>query len=80
VARHAVKYAGLDHMITIKIGDALDFDLQNATVATTYLYPPLLAKLSPKLKSLRVVASPYHSIPGLSMTQVGDIWIYRNGG
>ncbi len=80
VARHAVKNAGLDHMITIKIGDALDFDLQNATVATTYLYPPLLAKLSPKLKSLRVVASPYHSIPGLSMTQVGDIWIYRNGG
>jgi hypothetical protein len=77
VARHAVKNAGFDHMITIKIGDALDFDFTEATVATTYLYPPLLAKLSPKLKPLRVVASPYHEIPGLSMTQIGDIWIYR---
>ncbi len=80
VARHAVRNAGLDHMITIKIGDALAFDPEPATVATTYLYPPLLAKLSPKLKSLRVVASPYHEVPGLPMTRQGDVWIYRNGG
>lgn len=80
VARQAVKDAGLDHMITITTGNATAFDPRTATVATTYLYPQLLAKLSAKLKQLRVVASPYHPISGLPMTQIGDVWIYRNGG
>lgn len=80
VARRRVKEAGFSHLIHIETGDALEFDLSRATVATAYLYPPLLAKLSPKLKSLRVVGSPYHQVPGLPMTQVGDIWIYSNGG
>lgn len=80
VARHNVNKAGLSHLIRIETGDALEFDLSRATVATTYLYPPLLAKLSPKLRSLRVVGSPYHEVPGLPMTQIGDVWIYRNGG
>lgn len=79
-ARRAVKAAGLEHMIIIKINDAKWFDARLATVAVTYLYPQMLAKLSEKLKPLRVVASPYHPIPGLPMTRNGDIWIYRNGG
>lgn len=80
VARENVQRSGLSELITVETGDVLEFDLSRATVATTYLYPPLLAKLSPRLKSLRVVGSPYHEIPGLPMTQTGDVWIYRNGG
>lgn len=80
VARQNVQAAGLNHLISIETGDALAFDPKRATAATTFLYPPLLAKLSPKLKALRVVASPYHEVPGLQMTQHGDLWIYRNGG
>lgn len=79
VARQNVQRSGLSELITVETGDALEFDMSRATVATTYLYPPLLAKLSPKLKSLRVVGSPYHEVPGLPMTQYGDVWIYRNG-
>lgn len=77
VARANVGREGLHHLITIETGDALEFDLNRVTCATCYLYPPLLAKLSPKLKSLRVVASPYHQIPNLEMTQIGDIWIAK---
>lgn len=77
VARANVGREGLHHLITIETGDALEFDLNRVTCATCYLYPPLLAKLSPKLKSLRVVASPYHQIPDLEMTQIGDIWIAK---
>lgn len=77
VARNAVKAAGLDNLVTIETGDALEFDLSRATAATAFLYPPLLAKLSPRLTSLRVVASPYHEIPGLPMKKIGDVWIYR---
>jgi len=79
LARENVRRHGFSELITVETGDALEFDLSRATVATTYLYPPLLAKLSPKLKSLRVVGSPYHEVPGLPMTQYGDVWIYRNG-
>ncbi len=79
VARENVQRHGFSELITVETGDALEFDLSRATVATTYLYPPLLAKLSPKLKQLRVVGSPYHEVPGLPMTQFGDVWIYRNG-
>ena len=77
VARRNVKAAGLDHLITIEVGDVQNFDMQRVTVATAYLYPPLLAKLAPKLKRARVVASPYHEIPGLAMAKVGEVWIYR---
>lgn len=77
VARRNVRSAGLSHLITIETGDALEFDLGRVTVATTYLYPPLLAKLADRLKFLRVVASPYHEIPGLPMIQIGDVWVYH---
>lgn len=77
IARRNVRSAGYERLVTIETGDVLEFHMNRVTCATTYLYPPLLAKLSPMLKSLRVVASPYHEVPGLAMTQVGDVWTYR---
>lgn len=77
VATRAVKAAGVSHLVTIETGDALEFDTQRATAVTAYLYPPLLEKLSVKLRGKRVVASPYHEIPGLAMVQYGDLWLYR---
>lgn len=78
VARANVRREGLHHLITIETGDALEFDTSRVSVATCYLYPPLLAKLAPKLKSLRVVASPYHQIPGLDGQVLhGECWIRR---
>lgn len=79
LARKNVEAAGLGHLVTIETGDALEFDAGRITAATTYLYPPLLEKLAPRLAGLRVVGSPYHEIPGLSMTQFGDVWIARKG-
>ena len=78
VARRNVRAAGLDHLVTIETGDVLEFDMRRITVATAYLYPPLLAKLSSKLKSKRVVASPYHDVPGLAMTKIDNVWIHKN--
>lgn len=78
-ARRNVRAAGLEHLVTIETGDALEFDTGRCTVASAFLYPPLLAKLGPRLKGLRVVASPYHEIPGLKMSRSGDVWIYRGG-
>lgn len=78
VARQKVKEAGLEHLITVETGDALNFDTNRITVATAYLYPPLLEKLSEKLKRVRVAASPFHEVPGLQMAQIGDVWVTRN--
>lgn len=75
-AVQAVKDAGLSHLVKIETGDALDFDTTRVTAVTAYLYPPLLAKLAPKMMQVRVAASPYHQVPGLDMTQIGDVWIY----
>lgn len=76
VASQAVKAAGVSDLVTIEIGDALDFDVTRVTAVTAYLYPSLLAKLAPKMMQVRVAASPYHQVPGLDMQQVGDVWIY----
>jgi hypothetical protein len=78
LARRNVKEAGFDHLVTIETGDALEFDLSRVTTATAYLYPPLLEKLSEKLKQVRVAASPFHEVPGLQMAQIGDVWVTRN--
>ena len=72
-----VKTAGFSHMVSIETGDAKKFDASRVTAITAYLYPTLLAELSPKLKSVRVVGSPFHKIPGLAMVQSGDVWVYR---
>lgn len=77
LARRNVQSAGYQHLVTVETGDALEFDFSRVTVATAFLYPPLLEKLAPKLRGLRVVASPFHQVPGLPMVQTGDVWIYR---
>lgn len=76
-ARQAVASAGLDGKIRIITGDAREFDPQahGVTAITVYLYPELLKQLAPKLKSARVVASPFHEVPGLGMSRRGDVWI-----
>ena len=76
VAVQAVKDAGVSDLVTIETGDALEFDTTRVTAVTAYLYPPLLAKLAPKMMQVRVAASPYHQVPGLDMQQVGDVWVY----
>ena len=78
-SRECIRDAGLADRITIITGDALDFDFtkHNVTAAVAYLYPPLLAKLSSKMKACRIVATPYHAVPGLPMTQTNDVWMYR---
>jgi predicted RNA methylase len=79
VARQNVAAAGVSDLVTIEVGDALDFDMGRITVATTYLYPPLLAKLSHSLKGIRFVASPFHPVPGLPMYRIGSAWYYESG-
>lgn len=76
-ARQAVSAAGLSGKIQIITGDARQFDPQSygVTAITVYLYPELLVQLAPKLKSARVVASPFHEVPGLNMSRRGDVWI-----
>ena len=80
-ARRRVKAAGLADQITIITGDALQFDpdQHGVTAITAYLYPELLRQLLPKFKRDRimVVATPYHEVPGLSMTQHGEVFVWR---
>lgn len=78
-ARRCVAEAGLAHKIEIITGDILEFDpaKYGVTAVTAYLFPELLAKLSDKFSTARVVASPYHEIPSLPMMRLGDVWIYR---
>lgn len=79
VARQVVIDAGVSDMVTIETGDALEFDASRATVITAYLYPTLLESLIPKFNSVRAMTSPYHPVPGLAMTQIGDVWLYASG-
>ena len=74
-ARRNVNASGVGHLITIETGDARDFDATRATAITAYLYPELLDELAPKMRSVRVAASPFHEVDGF--TQVGDVWIHR---
>jgi len=80
-ARRRVKAAGLTDRITIITGDALQFDpdQHGVTAVTAYLYPELLRQLLPKFKRDRimVVATPYHEVPGLAMTQHGEVFVWR---
>ena len=77
IAREEVRKAGFSSVIRIVTGDARLFDTSEATVITAYLYPTLLEELRGKMATARVVASPFHEVPGLEMTQYGDVWIYR---
>lgn len=80
-ARRSVADAGLSGRVEIITGDALDFDPESrgVTAIVAYLYPELLAQLAPKFRQpgVRVVVTPFHQVPGLTMQHAGDVWAYR---
>lgn len=73
-----VRLAGLTDKISITIGDARNFDTRRwgVTALYAYLYPELLAELRSKFDGVRVGVTPYHSVDGLEMTQVGDLFVF----
>jgi protein-L-isoaspartate O-methyltransferase len=79
-ARRAVSEAGVDSLVTIITGDALDFRPKDygVTAIVCYLYPDLLEKLTPQVRQAGVAISPWHAVPGLPMTREGDLWIWRD--
>ena len=80
-ARRNVAAAGLSGQIEIIEGDALDFNPQRygVTAITAYLFEELLEQLRPIIQQARVAATPFHKVPGLAMTNHGDVWLYRRG-
>lgn len=50
-ARDNVRRAGLEHLVEIREGDALEADLSDATVVTVFLFPEINARLAPKLRA-----------------------------
>ena len=80
-ARRRVLDSGLSKHISIITGDALEFDpgRHQVTAISAYLYPELLSQLTPVFKhpGVRVVVTPYHQVPGIPMSQTGDVWTYR---
>ena len=80
-ARRNVAAAGLSGQIEIIEGDALDFNPQRygVTAITAYLFDELLEQLRPVIQQARVAATPFHKVPGLAMTNHGDVWLYRRG-
>lgn len=80
LAKANVASAGLSNSITILQGDVREFDFEKYGVKKVfvYLYEDLLEELSPKLKTMDVVVSPYHKIPNLDMVKTGELWVWRN--
>ncbi len=80
-ARASVLASGLSGSIQIITADALEFNPSQyaVTAITAHLYEPLLEKLVPQFRQagVRVVASPYHQVPGLAMQQENGVWIHR---
>jgi precorrin-6B methylase 2 len=78
-ARQLVEKNGLSSRIEILTGDALQFDPEEykVTAITAYLYPDLLERLKDKMQSAKVIVCPFHQIPGMEMTKVGDVWVAR---
>ena len=74
-ARLYVEHAGLSDRIEIITGDATKVNVK-ADVGTGYLFPDVLAKLAPKIRQLKRFASFAHEVPGLSMQQTGDVFVY----
>jgi hypothetical protein len=76
-ARRRVKDAGLDGQIVIITGDAREFvpERYGVTAITAYLYPELLQQLVPVFKRAKVVATPYHKVPGMPMTESDGVWM-----
>eukprot|EP00617_Octactis_speculum_P026617 CAMPEP_0185767870 /NCGR_PEP_ID=MMETSP1174-20130828/45613_1 /TAXON_ID=35687 /ORGANISM="Dictyocha speculum, Strain CCMP1381" /LENGTH=150 /DNA_ID=CAMNT_0028452241 /DNA_START=27 /DNA_END=476 /DNA_ORIENTATION=- len=75
-AQESVSRAGLDHLITIHVGNALDFDVSSATAFFLYLVPRGLRRILPILrdlnKPLRVVTymAGFEGIEPVAIEQV----------
>jgi len=51
IARANVRRAGLDKLVEIRLGDALEADIREASVVTLFLFPDLNLKLRPRLRA-----------------------------
>jgi SAM-dependent methyltransferase len=65
VAQRKVKEAGVEDLVTIKVADAKDVNLDNADVIVMYLFPDLQAALQPEIFKARCIASYSHRIPNV---------------
>ena len=50
-ARENVRRAGVAHLVEIRVGDALEADLREASVVTLFLFRELNLRLRPKLRA-----------------------------
>lgn len=75
-ARRYVAQAGFSDRIIIITGDATTQRVYG-NVGVAYLWPESLAKLVPQIKKLDRFVSYSHAVPGLPMTQRGDLWLYQ---
>lgn len=62
--------------IRLYLGDILDYSYPEADIVTMYLYPDLMKKVLPKLKSGTRVVSYLHEIPGGKKVQVREHTFY----
>lgn len=51
LARANVRLAGVEQLVEIRQGDALEADLREASVVTLFLFPELNLKLRPRLRA-----------------------------
>lgn len=66
--------AGVASRVAIVQSDMLKVDLSKFDCVTMYLYPELMEKVMPQLKTGCRVASYLHPIPGLDAIKVDDIY------
>jgi len=66
LARKNLEAAGIPRRWRVVLGDARNYRLHKATIATMYLFPETMAQLVPKLTHARAIVSYSHEIPGLS--------------
>lgn len=72
LSRQRVEAAGVGHRVMIAQGDLFTRDLAEADVVTLYLHPPVLARLKPRLATIkpgsRIVSHAFR-IPGSKSRQ-----------
>lgn len=76
-AKRNVADAGLEKSIKIIEGDILDFDPVANGVIAIYCYLFDVPQLASLFKDINTVVSPFHEIPKLPMTKIGDVWVYN---
>lgn len=74
-ARRYVKHAGQEERVVIITGDATKIPIK-ADYGVAYLWPETLAQLKPSIQKLERFVSYAHQVPGLSMHQTGDLYVY----